>query len=141
MHHLPPTPNPTHRKFLYFTKYFCMSCLVTLDKKINWNEQTESVQISGGLWAYFSCILRSDSKASHTHTNTHTHTCTDSWSAHTHMHTHTIGLHAHTRTVGLHTHTNITHALFTRSHFLEPLYYTFTKFCLCAKEVVCPPKE
>ncbi len=59
MHHLPPIPNPSHRKFLCLTKHFCMLCLVThFDtgrEKSKWNQ----FKSAGCPWAYFFvfCLL------------------------------------------------------------------------------------
>ncbi len=51
IHHLPPIPNPTHRKFLYIIKYFCMLCLVIhFDTRMSKQNLFKSV---GGPWAYF----------------------------------------------------------------------------------------
>ncbi len=50
-HHLPLIPNPTHRQFLYLTKYFCMKCLAThFDTRMSKRNQFTS---AGGPWAYF----------------------------------------------------------------------------------------
>ncbi len=57
VHHLPPIPNPTHRKFLCLTKYFCMLCLAThfdtVWKKATGMSKRNQFKSAGGPWAYF----------------------------------------------------------------------------------------
>ncbi len=55
LHHLPPIPNPTHKKFLYLTKYFCMLCLVRHFDKYWMGKESKRNQFKsvGGPWAYF----------------------------------------------------------------------------------------
>ncbi len=54
-HHWPPMPNPTYRKFLCLTKYFCMLCLAThLDtgQKSNWSKRNQFKSAGGPVFVF-----------------------------------------------------------------------------------------